>query len=97
VRRLGLTDVCDSVVLSFEVGAKKPDPEIYREALARVGNPAPGSVVFVDDQERYCDGARALGMQTRLIVRGLGPDPIEGSPAGWGDHPVITELRSLLE
>ena len=96
VDRLGLEDVFDTVILSVEVGARKPQPEIYRAALDGVGNPDPAATVFVDDQARYCDGARELGIDTRLIVRDTGPDPIEGSPADANGHVVIADLRTLL-
>jgi putative hydrolase of the HAD superfamily len=96
VDALGLDDEFDEVLLSFEVGAAKPDPAIYREALGRLGNPAPERSVFVDDQARYCDGATAVGLRTLLIVR-QDADPAEG----WGDnangHRVIRDLRALLD
>ena len=44
VDRLGLEREFDAVILSFEVGAMKPDPAIYREALARLGDPDPGAL-----------------------------------------------------
>ena len=69
VDRLGLEAEFDAVILSLEVGAMKPQPEIYREALARVGDPDAVASVFVDDQVAYCDGARAVGLDTRLIFR----------------------------
>jgi putative hydrolase of the HAD superfamily len=90
VDRLGLEDEFDAVLLSFEVGLHKPDPEIYREALRRVGGVPPGRAVFVDDQTEYCDGAAALGIETFLIVR-------DGeTPSDQDGHRVITDLRSLL-
>jgi FMN phosphatase YigB (HAD superfamily) len=96
VDALGLEDEFDHVLLSFEVGAAKPDPAIYEEALDRMGNLAPERAVFVDDQARYCDGAAAVGMRTLLIVR-EDADPAEG----WGDnangHRVIRDLRPLLD
>jgi putative hydrolase of the HAD superfamily len=96
VDALGLESEFDHVLLSFEVGAAKPDPAIYEEALDRVGKLDPGRAVFVDDQARYCDGAAAVGMRTLLIVR-EDADPAEG----WGDntngHRVIHDLRPLLD
>jgi putative hydrolase of the HAD superfamily len=96
VDALALDDEFDEVLLSFEVGAAKPDPAIYREALDRLGNPTPERSVFVDDQARYCDGATAVGLRTLLIVR-EDADPAEG----WGDstngHRVIRDLRALLD
>ena len=79
VDRLGLEREFDAVVLSFEVGAMKPDPAIYREALTRLGDPDPARSVFVDDQVRYCDGAAAIGLQTFLILRP--EEALEGGPS----------------
>ena len=49
------------MVLSYEVGLGKPDPEIYRLALRRL-DIEPQEAVFVDDQLLYCDVAKSLGM-----------------------------------
>lgn len=94
VERLGLYDEVNVVILSFEVGAAKPSPEIYRAALDRL-NVEPENALFVDDQAAYCDGAAALGIQTVLIVRD-GAEPAEGVSEPGG-HRVITDLRALLE
>ncbi len=94
VERLGLDGEFDAVILSFEVGAKKPQPEIYRAALEALGV-QPSAAVFVDDQARYCDGARALGLDTRLIVR-PGADPPEGFAPDANGHAVIRDLTALL-
>ena len=94
VERLGLYDEADAVILSFEVGAAKPSPEIYRVALERLEVQA-GEALFVDDQAAYCDGAAELGIQTVLIVR-EGATPAEGVSEPGG-HRVITDLRALLD
>jgi HAD superfamily hydrolase (TIGR01509 family) len=94
VERLGLYDEVNVVILSFEVGAAKPSPEIYRRALEWLSVEA-GDALFVDDQAAYCDGAAALGTQTVLIVR-EGAAPAEGVTEP-GDHRVITDLRALLQ
>lgn len=39
----------DVVALSFQAGAAKPDPMIFREALAMAGEPDPGSACMVGD------------------------------------------------
>jgi HAD superfamily hydrolase (TIGR01509 family) len=95
VDRLHLGDLFDRVLLSFEVGAKKPAPEIYRAALDAVGGVAPSDAVFVDDQTAYCDGARAIGIDTRLIIRPEARPP-EGVSTDANGHAVITDLSSLL-
>lgn len=48
-------------ILSHEVGLRKPDPEIYRRALALSGTAAE-ETVFVDDLKPNVDAARRLGM-----------------------------------
>jgi epoxide hydrolase-like predicted phosphatase len=53
--------VFDLVLFSAEEGVKKPDPEIYHRALARLGV-APAEAVFVDDVSANLDAAQALGM-----------------------------------
>ena len=53
----------DAVVISGEVGLRKPDPAIYELALERMGVPA-ARVVFVDDLPGNLKPARALGMTT---------------------------------
>jgi putative hydrolase of the HAD superfamily len=51
----------DAVVLSGELGIRKPDPRIFEEAAARI-DVAPELCIFVDDHEPNLAGARSLGM-----------------------------------
>ena len=83
-----------ALVLSFEIGVRKPEPGIYETALRAI-EADPAHAIFVDDQTAYCDGARALGIDTRLIVRD-GAAPAEGFAASTNGHTVITDLTSLL-
>lgn len=48
-------------VVSYEVGAMKPDPRIYAEVLRRSGEPAE-ACVFMDDRAVNVEGARRVGM-----------------------------------
>lgn len=50
----------DAVVLSFEVGYRKPEPGMFRLAQELAGVPA-HECVLVDDIEANCAGARAAG------------------------------------
>jgi putative hydrolase of the HAD superfamily len=58
-----LSELFDAVVISGEVGMRKPDPGIYELALERVERPAE-RCVFVDDLPGNLKPARALGMAT---------------------------------
>ncbi|MEW9547133.1 HAD family hydrolase [Nonomuraea sp. NPDC050783] len=54
-------EVFDAVVISGEVGMRKPEPRIFHHALGQVGLPGP-ECVFIDDIEANIAAARALGM-----------------------------------
>ena len=56
-----LAELVDAVVISGEVGLRKPDPKIYALVLDQLGLPA-GGCVFVDDAPINVDAAAALGM-----------------------------------
>ena len=65
---LGLTHFFDSVVISAEVGVKKPDPRIFDSALEQTGM-KPKEVVYVGDTEDDTVAARAAGIVPILIQR----------------------------
>lgn len=56
----------DEYVLSFEVGAVKPDPAIFQAALDRLGVSAERSLM-VGDSDEADGGARALGCAFALV------------------------------
>jgi putative hydrolase of the HAD superfamily len=58
---LGLTDELDVVVNSSEIGFAKPAASYYAAACARLGVP-PRQCLFVDDSDRYVNGARTAGL-----------------------------------
>jgi len=78
--REGWTELFDVVVISGEVGLRKPEPEIYRLAAGRLGL-APAQCVFVDDLMPNIRGAQAVGM---VGVHHVSP------------HQTIDELESLF-
>ena len=70
----------DEFVLSFEVGAAKPDPRIFETALARVGVRADETLMIGDSDEN--DGAaRELGCDFVLVD----PLPADERPTGLID------------
>jgi len=70
----------DEYVLSFEIGAAKPDPRIFTEALARLGVRA-DEALMVGDSEENDGAARGLGCSFALVD----PLPITDRPTGLID------------
>jgi epoxide hydrolase-like predicted phosphatase len=60
-----LAELFDGVVISGEVGMRKPAPEMYSLGAERIGV-APQQCVFVDDLAFNLEPAAALGMATVL-------------------------------
>jgi putative hydrolase of the HAD superfamily len=60
--RSAFGELFDAVVISAEVGLRKPDPAIFLLAAERVGV-EPASCVFVDDLLPNAEAARAVGME----------------------------------
>jgi HAD superfamily hydrolase (TIGR01509 family) len=70
----------DEYVLSFELGAAKPDPRIFIEALDRLGVRAEDALMVGDSEEN--DGAaRELGCDFALVD----PLPVAERPSGLID------------
>jgi HAD superfamily hydrolase (TIGR01509 family) len=63
---LGVADDVDEFVLSFEVGAIKPNAEIFETALTRLGVEAERALM-VGDSDEADGGARALGCGFSLV------------------------------
>ena len=63
--RESFPELFDAVVISGEVGMRKPEPEIYALAAERLGRP-PERCVFVDDLPGNLKPAAAIGMATVL-------------------------------
>lgn len=78
--RDGWDEVFDAVVISGEVGMRKPEPRIFHHALGRIGLSGE-ECVFIDDIEANIVAARALGISG---IHHRDPDT------------TITELESVL-
>lgn len=57
----------DHLLLSYEVGAVKPERAFFEAGLAKAGT-APEETAFFDDVGEYVDAARALGIEGRLFT-----------------------------
>jgi HAD superfamily hydrolase (TIGR01509 family) len=88
----GIAPRVDTVVFSSEIGRRKPAPELYREALTRLGV-RPDEALFVGDRllEDY-EGPRRLGMQAVLYRR---PED-EPPPVGVETVGELSQIESLL-
>ncbi len=85
---MGLTPYLDLAVTSGEVGAEKPHPPIFREALRRAGVGAEAAVHVGDQIMSDVRGAEGAGVSPILIDRdGMHPD--------FADCPRIETLMEL--
>ncbi len=50
----------EKLILSHEVGAVKPEPEIYK-AVERFTGEKPERHIFIDDIKEYAEGAKSMG------------------------------------
>ena len=57
----------DALLFSCEVGLLKPEPALFRLALAKAGC-SPERAVFFDDLQVYADAASAIGIHGRLFT-----------------------------
>ncbi|MFL5819978.1 MAG: HAD family hydrolase [Solirubrobacteraceae bacterium] len=76
----------DATIASAEVGAAKPDPAIFERALAAAGVPPAAALHVGDSQREDVEGARAIGIEPVLVLRGGGAPP-----------PGVRGIRSLRE
>jgi HAD superfamily hydrolase (TIGR01549 family) len=74
---LEMTDLVDVLVISEEAGVAKPDPAIFRIALARCDTPADSAVMLGDSWAADVLGARAAGIRAVWLNRSNRscPDP----------------------
>jgi putative hydrolase of the HAD superfamily len=62
--RLGVAQLLDVIVLAPEVGARKPDPAIFRHALDALGVAPERALMVGDTLATDIAGAKAIGMRT---------------------------------
>jgi putative hydrolase of the HAD superfamily len=87
----GVLSLFDHWSFSDEVGVYKPDPAIFRHALAGLRSPDPGRVAHVGDRTRT-DIAGALGMgMVAVRYTGVYDDEEDGPPA----HHVLAHHDDL--
>jgi len=88
-RETGLESLVDFIVVSSEVGVRKPDPRIFQVALERAGATASEAVYVGDQVEDDVRGAQRVGIRPLLIWRK--PGIPAGLDAGW----VVSDLAGV--
>lgn len=63
----GLDKLFDVMVISYEVGYRKPQPEIYQILINRLGL-EPEEILFVDDDPTKLPPAEAQGLKTLVYL-----------------------------
>ena len=66
----GIGGMFDGEFISWEMKMLKPSAEFYREVIRRL-NLAPEEILFIDDSASNVAGARALGIDARLLEPGM--------------------------
>lgn len=69
ISALSLEKFFDHMILSYEVGARKPDSRIYFQALQAMDLEA-RECIFVADEISDLEGAKAVGLSTFLVRQG---------------------------
>ncbi|MBZ0189641.1 MAG: HAD-IA family hydrolase, partial [Candidatus Obscuribacterales bacterium] len=85
----------DTRIYSFEVGYRKPDPEIFLAAARRFGVHPSECLMVGDNLKADCVGAVEVGMQAALIDRPLEINP-EDMPKGVVHLQYLTDLLPRL-
>ncbi len=65
----GFFDGADRLFFSYQIGARKPDPAIYRHVLDQLGVPG-GECFFIDDRPENIEAARDEGIEAHLFIPG---------------------------
>ncbi|GAB3923886.1 hypothetical protein GCM10011575_02250 [Microlunatus endophyticus] len=86
LQAMGVADLFDAVVLSVDIGHRKPHPAIYRAALDRLGVDASRALFVGDTYAADYEGPRQQGIRALLI------DPRNSAPI-----PPTSRLVSLFD
>ena len=93
LNKLGLAPLFDGIVLSSDVGVKKPDKAIFVHILSKYGLRPETCLMIGNDEEADMLGAAAVGMAGRYIHTKQSPDRRHSLPASCRE---IGSLKELL-
>ncbi len=92
LKRNGLDEFFDVVVVSGAVNKRKPSPEIFQKALKKIGVSAENTVFVGDTVDADVIGAKAAGMKSIFIERRIQQDAEQACP-----NQTIKSLSELSE
>jgi HAD superfamily hydrolase (TIGR01549 family) len=96
LEREGIAALFETIVISDEVGWRKPKPVIFETALDRMTSLRPADALFVGDRADIdVIGARAVGMPTAWINREAERLPTDIQPPDY-EIRDLAELRAIL-
>ena len=87
LRRLGLETAVDALIVSEQVGSRKPDPEFFSHAVALSGAAPSECVVIGDLWDIDILGAVGFGLEAVWLNR---------YGRNGGPHPKVVEVRSFV-
>lgn len=97
VYQLGMAELVDAVLLSYEVGLAKPDPAFYQRACAALGVPPAACAFVADGAGGELEAASALGLRTIRIHRPHPRHPDDGQAVRADAHVrTLAEALALL-
>jgi len=105
LERFSLTTIFDAVVVSGELGLRKPHPKIFEEALKTLDVKAEEAVFVGDSLKADINGAKKIGLKT-ILVKNVGLRQNPYAVAGELDPfpvkpdiaiPNLKELPKILE
>ena len=70
IEKLGLTGFFNCIILSYQIGVRKPERRMYLEALKCLELEA-HDCIFVADEISDLEGAREIGLRTMLVRQGF--------------------------
>ena len=94
--RDGVLELIDAAVYTSEIAVTKPHADAFQAALDALGEPDPGTVVFVGDRP-FDDihGAKSVGMRAILVPHSAIPAHQHGPVSGEPDA-VVQRLGEVL-
>ena len=100
IEQLGLTPLFDAIIISGEIGYRKPNPLVFRQLRSHLRVLETQIVHVGDDPEADVLGALNAGIQPVWVMHGhvssFGSSPPQEPALPVGDVPAISSWRELL-